>query len=82
MDRNKSRADRDFGPHVVRNQAQDLKRSLRGLEREGFRYVHILNGSEEIDAATITSVSRCGTTARMNTGHSISSATSAAVSMS
>jgi protein phosphatase len=53
MDRNKSRADRDFGPHVVRNQAQDLKRSLRGLEREGFRHVHILNGNEEIEAATI-----------------------------
>jgi protein phosphatase len=53
VDRNKSRADRDFGPHVVRNQAQDLKRSLRGLEREGFRHVHILNGIDEIEAATI-----------------------------
>jgi protein phosphatase len=53
QDRNRLRADRDFGPHVVRNQAQDLKRSLRGLEREGFRHVHILNGIEEIEAATI-----------------------------
>jgi protein phosphatase len=53
VDRNKTRADRDFGPHVVRNQAQDLKRSIRGLEREGFRHVHILNGPDEIDAATI-----------------------------
>jgi protein phosphatase len=53
VDRNKTRADRDFGPHVVRNQAQDLKRSIRGLEREGFRHVHILNGLDEIDAATI-----------------------------
>ena len=38
-DRNKSRAERDFGPHVVRNQSQDLRRSLRNLEREGFRHV-------------------------------------------
>jgi protein phosphatase len=53
VDRNRSRADRDFGPHVVRNQAQDLKRSIRGLEREGFRHVHILNGIEDIEAATI-----------------------------
>ena len=52
-DRNRSRADRDFGPHVVRNQAQDLRRSLRGLEREGFRHVHILKSPEEIEAATI-----------------------------
>jgi len=34
-DRNKSRADRSFGPHVVRNQSQDLRRSLRNLDREG-----------------------------------------------
>jgi 3' terminal RNA ribose 2'-O-methyltransferase Hen1 len=53
VDRNRSRPDRNFGPHVVRNQSHDLKRSLRGLEREGFRHVHILNGPEEVDAATI-----------------------------
>jgi len=52
-DRNRSRADRDFGPHVVRNQCQDLRRSLRNLEREGFRHVHVLNTPEEVDAATI-----------------------------
>lgn len=52
-ERNKSRADRDFGPHVIRKQAQDLRRSLRNLEREGFRHVHILDTQEEIDAAVI-----------------------------
>ena len=35
VDRNKSRPDRSFGPHVVRNQSQDLRRSLRGLEARG-----------------------------------------------
>ena len=53
-DRNKSRADRTFGPHVIRNQAQDLRRSLRNLEREGFRHIHVLNTLEDIDAAVIT----------------------------
>lgn len=48
-ERNKVRPDRTFGPHVVRNQIADLKRGLRGLEREGFRYVHILDGAEEIE---------------------------------
>src|SRR5436190_17695515 len=39
QDRNKGRSDRDFGPHVIRQQSQQLRRSLRGLEREGFRHV-------------------------------------------
>lgn len=40
--RNAGRLDRDFGPHVIRNQLQQRQRSLRGLEREGFRHVHVL----------------------------------------
>ena len=52
-DRNKSRPDRDFGPHVIRQQAQQLHRSLRGLEREGFRHVHVLKSLEDIEAAII-----------------------------
>ncbi|MBI3415555.1 MAG: polynucleotide kinase-phosphatase [Verrucomicrobia bacterium] len=46
-DRNKMRPDRDFGPHVIRQQSQQLHRSLRGLEREGFRHVHVLKSLEE-----------------------------------
>jgi protein phosphatase len=53
LERNKARADRSFGPHVVRNQSQDLRRSLRSVEREGFRHVHILNSVEEIESASI-----------------------------
>src|SRR5215207_7996555 len=34
-DRNASRPERNFGPHVVRQQMQQLHRSLRNLEREG-----------------------------------------------
>src|SRR5438094_4114236 len=53
VDRNKTRPERSFGAHVVRNQSQDLRRSLRSLEREGFRHVHILSSPEEMDGATI-----------------------------
>jgi protein phosphatase len=52
-ERNKTRADRDFGPHVIRQQGQQLHRSLRGLQREGFRHVHVLKSEEEIEAASI-----------------------------
>ncbi len=53
QERNISRPDRQFGPHVIRNQAQQMRRSLRGLEREGFRYVFKLSSPEEVDAVTI-----------------------------
>ena len=53
-ERNQSRPDRQFGPHVVRNQAQQLRRSIRGLEREGFRHVFILSSPEDVASVTIT----------------------------
>ena len=52
-DRNQSRPDRDFGGHVIRQQIQQLRRSLRGLEREGFRHLRVLRTPEEVDAATL-----------------------------
>ncbi|HVZ18990.1 MAG TPA: polynucleotide kinase-phosphatase, partial [Terriglobales bacterium] len=52
-DRNKLRSDRDFGPHVIRQQTQQLRRSLRGLEREGFRHVFVLRSPEEVEAAVV-----------------------------
>src|SRR5438046_2409759 len=52
-ERNRNRPDRDFGPHVIRQQSQQLRRSLRNLQREGFRRVHILDSPEEVDAAEI-----------------------------
>jgi protein phosphatase len=48
-ERNRTRPDRDFGPHVIRRQITDLKRGLRGLDREGFRYVHIVDEREEVE---------------------------------
>ena len=54
QERNQNRPDRQFGPHVVRNQAQQLRRSLRGLEREGFRHVFVLSRPEEVAAVQIT----------------------------
>jgi protein phosphatase len=47
-ERNRSRPDRQFGPHVVRRQRTELRRSLKGLQREGFRNVWILRTPEEV----------------------------------
>ncbi|HEX3510603.1 MAG TPA: AAA family ATPase [Solirubrobacteraceae bacterium] len=52
-DRNRARPDRQFGEHVIRNQIRDLRRGHRGLRKEGFRTLHILDSPETIEAATI-----------------------------
>jgi len=54
QDRNRARPDRDFGPHVARQHIQQLRRSLKGLGREGFRHVFVLSSVEEIEAVEIT----------------------------
>jgi protein phosphatase len=53
-ERNQVRPDRQFEPHVVRNQSQQLRRSIRGLEREGFRHVFVLSSPDEVAAVKIT----------------------------
>ncbi len=56
QDRNRSRDERNFGPHVVRQQHSQLRRSLRGLGKEGFRHVFVLESPEEVEAATVERV--------------------------
>ncbi|MFC8593956.1 polynucleotide kinase-phosphatase [Streptomyces atroolivaceus] len=52
--RNATRPDRAGMPrHVVQRHRRELRRSLRGLEREGFRKVHVLRTEEEADAAEV-----------------------------
>src|SRR5688572_16094794 len=51
--RNAERPDRQFGPGPVRRQMQSLRRSMRGLQREGLRYVHVLKSQDEIDSVEI-----------------------------
>jgi protein phosphatase len=46
--RNRGRADRAFGGHVIRQQRSQLEKSLRFLQKEGFRHVHVLRSEEEI----------------------------------
>ncbi|EHQ88721.1 polynucleotide kinase-phosphatase [Desulfosporosinus youngiae] len=53
QERNIQRADRDFGPHVIRRQAEQLRRSLAKLKKEGFRHVFVLNSLAEAADVTI-----------------------------
>ncbi|MFB6673918.1 polynucleotide kinase-phosphatase [Streptomyces sp. NPDC056390] len=52
--RNAERADRaGMARRVISRHTRELRRSLRHLEREGFRKVHILRGVEEADSAEV-----------------------------
>ncbi len=53
QERNRQRPDRTFGPHVVRQQTAQLRKSLKGLQREGFRRVHVLRSIEDVGLAEI-----------------------------
>lgn len=53
IERNERRPDRNFGSHVVTRQHRDLKRSMARLTKEGFRRVHVLRGTDEVDAVEI-----------------------------
>jgi len=54
IERNRLRSDRPFGGDVVKRMASEIRRGLRGLQREGFRRVWQLDGEVAIDAATVT----------------------------
>jgi protein phosphatase len=53
VERNKGRPDRTFGRRVVAQQRSWLRQSLRGLRREGFRYVYVLKSPEEVESVEI-----------------------------
>ncbi|MFF2199979.1 polynucleotide kinase-phosphatase [Streptomyces sp. NPDC058145] len=57
--RNAARTDRaDMPRRVIQRHIRELRRSLRHLEREGFRKVHVLRGAEEVESATVVTERR------------------------
>ncbi|WP_405649248.1 polynucleotide kinase-phosphatase [Streptomyces sp. NBC_00019] len=58
-ERNASRSDRaDMPIRVIKRHIRELRRSVRHLEREGFRKVHVLRGVEDIENATVRTEKR------------------------
>ncbi|MEV8072044.1 polynucleotide kinase-phosphatase [Streptomyces pseudogriseolus] len=58
-ERNAARTDRAGMPRrVIQRHTRELRRSLRHLEREGFRKVHVLRGVEEVEHATVVTEKR------------------------
>ncbi|MFJ9834130.1 polynucleotide kinase-phosphatase [Streptomyces sp. NPDC101169] len=58
-ERNAARTDRaDMPRRVIQRHTRELRRSLRHLEREGFRKVHVLRGAAEVERATVVTEKR------------------------
>ena len=54
QERNEARHDRDLKPHVIRQQNQQLRRSLRNFKREGFRqFVYVMSSPETVESAHV-----------------------------
>lgn len=51
--RNKARPERNFPERVIRQHCRDVKRSIRGLKREGFRFVYVINSLEQLENTEI-----------------------------
>lgn len=51
--RNKARPDRRLPERVIRQHCSDVKRSIRNLKREGFRFVYIINSLEQLENCEI-----------------------------
>jgi len=52
-ERNHARTDRQVPPHVIPQQVSQLRRGLRGLQREGFRHVFVLDSVQAVESATL-----------------------------
>ncbi|WP_330324876.1 polynucleotide kinase-phosphatase [Streptomyces pseudovenezuelae] len=58
-ERNAGRTDRaDMPVRVIKRHIRELRRSIRQLEREGFRKVHVLRGVADIEQATVVTEKR------------------------
>ncbi len=53
VERNRGRANRNLPSGVIHRQRDQMKRSMRGLQREGFRYVYVLDSVEAVESASI-----------------------------
>jgi len=47
-ERNEARTDRNFSGKVIYRQGEQLRRSIRHLQKEGFRYVYVLKSEKDI----------------------------------
>lgn len=53
LNRNKARADRGYPDRVIHSHYTSLRKCIRHLKKDGFRFVYVLSSQEEIESAEI-----------------------------
>jgi protein phosphatase len=53
QERNALRPDRNFGDYVIKRQERQLRRSIKYLQKDGFRYVYVLKNEEDVANALV-----------------------------
>lgn len=53
QERNKARPERNFPERVIRQHCREVKRSIKGLKREGFRFVYVIRSLEQLENTEI-----------------------------
>jgi len=53
QERNKARPERNLPERVIREHCREVRRSIKGLKREGFRFVYVINSLEQLEKTEI-----------------------------
>ncbi|MGN1416917.1 MAG: polynucleotide kinase-phosphatase [Oscillospiraceae bacterium] len=53
QERNKARPERDLPGRVISQHCRDVKRCIKGLKHEGFRFVYVINSLEQLENTEI-----------------------------
>lgn len=56
LERNRSRPERNFPDRVIKQHCREVKRSIKALKREGFRFVYVINSLEQLENTEIVRV--------------------------
>ena len=49
LERNRARPDRGYPDGVIHRHCQEVRRSIKGLKREGFRFVYVIDSMERLE---------------------------------
>lgn len=49
QERNKARPERNYPERVIRKHCLEVKRSIKSLKREGFRFIYVINSLEQLE---------------------------------
>ena len=56
QERNKARPDRNYPERVIHKHCWEVKRAIRSLRKEGFRFIHVISSMEQLENTEVVRV--------------------------